>query len=265
MRRPIAIFAVLSSCVLSAFSQSYQKHIFKTVPFGGGGCVTGIVTCPTKKNLIFARTDVGGVWRWVESTKSWKSLHFAAPRPGMLCVESLAIDPSSPNRIYCVAGQGYFDSGATTLMRSLDYGESWELVDVTSHFKANGNATGKGTGERLRVDPNKGNILYFGSRTTGLWKSIDCGSTWSKVGTFPVKTTALENGIHFVEFVTETVNRIYRSDDSGLAWVRLTDDTQQFGGAQSNELLIGDMNTYGRVYFANCGIGLVYGDIVSRP
>ena len=63
----------------------------------------------------------------------------------------------------------------------------------------------------------------------------------------------------------ETVNRIYRSDDSGVTWVRVTDDTQQFGGAPSNELLIGDMNTYGRVFFANCGIGLVYGDIDLSP
>ncbi len=204
MRNPVIIVCLILGCVFPAFSQQYQKHVFKTVPFGGGGCVTGIITCPTKKNLIFARTDVGGAFRWVESTKSWKSLHFAAPRPGLLCVESIAIDPSSPNRVYCVAGQGYFDGGATKLMRSLNYGETWELVDVTKHFKANGNAAAKGAGERLRVDPNKGNILYFGSRTTGLWKSNDYGSTWSKITSLPVDTTPFDKGIHFVEFVTET-------------------------------------------------------------
>ena len=205
---PIPRFLIFCLCLIAqagfATAQEYQKHVFKTVPFGGGGCVTGVVTCPTKKNLIFARTDVGGAFRWVESTKSWKSLHFAAPRPGLLCVESIAIDPSSPNWVYCVAGQGYFDGGVTTLMRSANYGETWELVDVTKHFKANGNAAGKGAGERLRIDPNKGNILYFGSRTTGLWKSSDYGTTWSKVTSLPVDATPFDKGIHFVEFVTET-------------------------------------------------------------
>ena len=185
-------------------AQVYQKHAFQTVPFGGGGCVSGIISCPTKKNLIFARTDIGGAFRWEEASNSWKSLHFAAPRPGMLCVESLAIDPSSPNRVYCVTGQGYFDGGATTLMRSQDYGETWELIDVTKHFKANGNATGKGAGERLRIDPNKGNILFFGSRTTGLWKSTDYGTTWTKVTALPIDSTPVDQGIHFVEFVSET-------------------------------------------------------------
>jgi hypothetical protein len=202
MHHPSIIFSVLLAILSPASSQEHQQHVFRTVPFGGGGCVTGIITCPTKKNLIFARTDVGGAFRWVESTRSWKSLHFAAPRLGLLCVESIAIDPSSPNRVYCVAGQGYFDGGATKLMRSLNYGEIWELVDVTKHFKANGNAAGKGAGERLRVDPNKGNILYFGSRTTGLWKSSDYGTNWSKVASLPVDTTPFDQGIHFVEFAT---------------------------------------------------------------
>lgn len=198
------MLSVLLALADTAMSQSYQKYDFKTVPFGGGGCVTGIITCPTRKNHIFARTDVGGAFRWVESTKSWKSLHFAAPRPGLLCVESLAIDPSEPNRVYCVAGQGYFDGGATKLMRSRNAGESWEMVDVTSHFKANGNATGKGAGERLCVDPNRGNLLYFGSRTSGLWKSRDYGSTWQKVASLPVDNTPLDHGIHVVECIGES-------------------------------------------------------------
>ncbi len=188
----------------TAFSQTYQPHVFKTVPFGGGGCSTGVITCPTQKDLIFVRTDMGGAFRWIEAEKGWKSLHFAAPKAGLLCTESLAVDPSSPNRVYIVAGEVYFDGGATTLMRSVDYGDTWEYIDVTAKFKASSNAGGqKGSGERLMVDPNKGNVLYYGSRATGLWKSTDYGTTWNKVTTFPVTSNSTGNGVLFVDFLAE--------------------------------------------------------------
>src|ERR1017187_5613887 len=48
-----------------------------------------------------------------------------------------------------------------------------------------GNETGRFNGERLAVDPNDGEILFFGSRAAGLWKSGDRGVTWLKVGGFP--------------------------------------------------------------------------------
>jgi hypothetical protein len=48
-----------------------------------------------------------------------------------------------------------------------------------------GNEAGRFNGERLAVDPNDGDILFFGSRRDGLWKSIDRGTTWRKVEGFP--------------------------------------------------------------------------------
>ena len=48
-----------------------------------------------------------------------------------------------------------------------------------------GNESGRFNGERLAVDPNQGDILFFGSRRDGLWKSADRGATWQKVESFP--------------------------------------------------------------------------------
>ncbi len=198
----LLLFFLMSTLLVSA--QTFQQYNYKLVPFGGGGCVTGIITCPTQKDLIYARTDVGGIWRWLEVTQSWKSLSFKFPKPGMLSVESVAVDPQNPNRVYAVVGESYFDSGATTLLRSTDYGENWEFIDVSSKFKALGNTGAqKACGERLIVDPNLSSTLYFGSRATGLWKSIDYGSTWNKVTTFPMSTNTKGNGILFVDFLPE--------------------------------------------------------------
>ena len=54
-------------------------------------------------------------------------------------------------------------------------------------FKFGGNEPGRSMGERLAVDPNNNSVLYFGSRTDGLWRSEDYGATWSRVESFPVE------------------------------------------------------------------------------
>ncbi len=39
--------------------------------------------------------------------------------------------------------------------------------------------------QRLVIDPNSNNILYFGARNgNGLWKSTDYGVTWANVTSF---------------------------------------------------------------------------------
>ena len=46
----------------SAQSQTYTWR--SVVTNGGGGFVPGIVFNPTEANLIYARTDIGGAYRW---------------------------------------------------------------------------------------------------------------------------------------------------------------------------------------------------------
>ena len=219
-------------------AQNPENYQWNSVRFGGGGFVTGVITCPTEKNLIYARTDVGGAYRWVEETQSWKSISYAVSpaQTGLLCVESLAIDPMEPNKLYLYAGQGYFNNGLTAIMISSDYGETFKTVDVSSKFRANGNNSGRANGERLAVDPNKGSILFCGTRDKGLFKSTDSGLSWAKVIGFPVTTTTNGNGTCVVEFdaasatkgnPTQTIyaavsrsgaDNIYVSNDAGQTW-----------------------------------------------
>src|SRR5581483_3685197 len=48
------------------------------------------------------------------------------------------------------------------------------------------NEDGRGLGERLAVDPQDTDIVYFGSRHDGLQRSVDRGRSWSRVTPFPV-------------------------------------------------------------------------------
>ena len=157
----------------SAETANAAGYCFRSVAMGGGGFVSGIVTSPLQRNLIYARTDVGGAYRWDESTASWLPLEdrVAENQTGLLGVESLALDPSDPSRVYLLAGISYFDGGKTAVLRSDDYGATFEATEVTFQFKANGNGPGRQNGERLAVDPNDGSILFVGTRDSGLFQS----------------------------------------------------------------------------------------------
>jgi xyloglucan-specific exo-beta-1,4-glucanase len=44
---------------------------------------------------------------------------------------------------------------------------------------------GRGSGERLVIDPNNNKVLYLGARSGhGLWRSVDAGLTWTRVTSF---------------------------------------------------------------------------------
>jgi hypothetical protein len=52
---------------------------------------------------------------------------------------------------------------------------------------------------------------------------------------------------------------VYRSIDGGNTWLRINDDTHQYGGPGNGQFVIGDANVYGRVFMSTAGRGIVYG------
>lgn len=78
-------------------SAPYTWH---DVVIGGGGFVTGVVFHPRQKGLICARRDVGGAYRWDDAAQRWISMTdwIGAADVNLTGIESLAVDPSDPNR-----------------------------------------------------------------------------------------------------------------------------------------------------------------------
>lgn len=175
------------------------------VRFDGGGFVDGIVASSKEPGLLYARTDVGGAYRWNSKQKAWVPLldWLSQDDVGLYGVESIAIDDKNPGRLYVLAGTSYFSKGKTVVMRSDDYGASFQTVDVSSLWRAHGNGLGRQTGEKLAVDPNNSNIVLCGSRAAGLFKSSDAGKTWAAISDVSAKSGAdlmSSNGIAFVLF-----------------------------------------------------------------
>jgi photosystem II stability/assembly factor-like uncharacterized protein len=172
-----------SQAELSVESSPASAYIWRNVVMGGGGFVAGMVFHPGVKNLMYARTDVGGAYRWDDAGQKWIPLTdwLSAAQNNFMGIESIALDPGDPQRVYLAAGT--YSGGSAAILRSQDQGRTFQWTEAP--FKMGGNETGRFNGERLAVDPNDGDILYFGSRHDGLWKSGDRGATWSKVAAFP--------------------------------------------------------------------------------
>ncbi|MGC4090652.1 MAG: hypothetical protein QM756_22820 [Polyangiaceae bacterium] len=144
---------------------------------------------------------MGGAYRLDGGASAWVPLTdmFGRGDASLTGVESIAPDPTDPNKVYAAVGtyaEAWAQSGA--ILRSSDRGASWQRTEMPIRMGANDN--GRSIGERLAIDPNKTDHLWFGSRKNGLWRSVDAGVTWNKVEAFPQKDDPRGLGLGFVVF-----------------------------------------------------------------
>ncbi|QGZ38610.1 lysophospholipase L1-like esterase [Pseudoduganella flava] len=228
--RGYAIWGKAMDPILQPLLTGYR---WDSVAIGGGGFVSAVI--PTaEKGVVYARTDVGGAYR--RDGDRWVPLldWLDEDQTGLLGIDSLAVDPRDASKVYLLAGIAYLNGGRSAILRSRDYGKTFDVTDVTSQFTTHGNGMGRGNGERLAVDPGNGNVLYVGTRAHGLFRSVDAGATWQRVPGLPVTATPNGTGIAFVlpdpasvkdgtaqrifVGVSRPGTNIYRSEDGGATF-----------------------------------------------
>ncbi len=207
---------------------------WNNVAIGGGGFVSGIVFSPVQSGLAYARTDVGGFYRWDDANTRWVALTdgFAAAQGNDLGGESIAPDPTDPNVVYAAAGM-YLTGGNGVILRSTDQGATWALNTIG--VPMGGNNTGRGMGERLAVDPNNDAILFFGSRSNGLYTSTDSATSWAQVTSFPTNgdatyglpvvifdktggTASGSSNIYVAAATKSAGSNLYQTANGGVTW-----------------------------------------------
>lgn len=223
-------------------------YTFRNAEFVGGGFISGVIAHPGARGLFYARTDVGGAYRYESARERWVPItDWIGQRDWRLTgVESIAVDPSDPDAVFVALGiYNRPELQPTAICRSFDRGETWQTSWLP--IGMGGNEAGRGSGERLAVDPRGGSRLLFGSRDRGLFRSDDRGATWTHVPGFPLIETALDNptpgrwnyltqavGIVFVVFVPSARDRtgtqhviaavstqqasLFESRDGGESW-----------------------------------------------
>ncbi|MEV5725700.1 1,4-beta-glucanase [Streptomyces pharetrae] len=173
-----------------------STYRWRNVVIGGTGFITGVLFHPAVRGLAYARTDIGGAYRWDERAARWIPLtdHLGWDDWNLLGVEAMAVDPAHPDRLYLAVGtysQPWSGNGA--VLRSADRGRTWQRTDLT--VKLGANEDGRGAGERLLVDPRDSDTLWLGTRHDGLLKSTDRGATWAPATGFPATPNPSGQGV----------------------------------------------------------------------
>ncbi len=223
------------------------------VTIGGGGYITGFAIHPTEPDLIYARTDMGGFYRWQADQRTWQPItdHFSADQSQYYGGESIALDPQNPNVVYIAAGK-YLDQDPGAIFKSEDRGQSWSQPLL--QLPMGGNEPKRWLGERLAVDPSNSNHVLFGSRQDGLWRSQDGGQSWSSVESLRTEADTTV-GISTVVFDPQNPKTIYaaafgdgvyQSLDGGGSWRSLK------GGPTSARSLL--IDPQGTLYATEQGI-----------
>lgn len=231
-------FIKVAFCVvfsINLVAQQAENYAWKSVTINGGGYVPGFIFSKAEKDLLYARTDIGGAYRWDESAKKWIPLSDFITSSNQMGVISMAADPKDANRVYMVTGlySNSWDPNGI-LYSSTDKGNTWTKIDVP--FKVGGNESGRGSGERLMIDPNLPSKLVFGSQKQGLFISTNYGNNWTNVSTFPksrincveidpssgaANTASKDIYIATTDNLTAkdtTVGGLYKSSDGGATW-----------------------------------------------
>lgn len=209
---------------------------FSQVAMGGGGFVSGVFAT-NEEGLYYARTDVGGAYRFNKDTQKWESVSYDISEEdrGLLGIAGLAFAENEPNKLWLLAGTSYFSSGMTCLLISNDYGTTFERVNLTEMIKVDGNGMGRGNGERIAVDPKNSDIVYIGGFTGGLIKSTDGGRNFTALDMGTKTETANKNGICslvidpksgdengcttiFAAISRSGEPNLYKSTDGGATW-----------------------------------------------
>jgi hypothetical protein len=252
--------ACLSGPVAQASTTSATvPYSWKNAQVVAGGFVDGLVFSPARRGLAYARTDIGGAYRWADGR--WIPLmDFTGFNDwNELGVESVAPDPVDAGKVWVAAGE-YTQSFAVPpdgqILRSDNQGRSWKITTLPIQLAAN--QDGREMGERLAVDPDDDSVLYLASPANGLWRSTDGGATWSPVASFPLTSSPDDIGLSFVSFdprgsrrgaPTRTIfvgnatgKDLVESTDAGATWHQVT------GGPAGLQPQHGELATNGVLY-----------------
>ena len=127
-------------------------------------------------NTVWAGSVGGGLWKTTNITAAEPLWAPANDLFDNLALTSIAQDPSNPLVMYfCTGETGYFNSDAIQglgVWKSTDGGNTWAQLASTNNATFN---------TCTKIIVNSTGIVFVGTRTGGLERSANGGTTWTKV------------------------------------------------------------------------------------
>lgn len=216
--------------------------------------IGAIAVAPSNGRVIYVASGEGlqrpdlsvgdGIYKSEDSGKTWTHLGLKDGQQ----IPALAIDPRNPDRIFAaVLGHPYGPNEERGIFRSTDGGATWQKV---LYKDAN---TG---GSDVVIDPQHPEVVYaslwesrlgpwedgnqYEGTHGGLFKSTDGGNTWRQLTkglpanlvqinvavapSDPDRLYATLSTSHESAYASGAGLGVYRSDDAGESWQKITDD-----------------------------------------
>ncbi len=216
--------------------------------------IGAIAVAPSDSRIVYVASGEGllrpdlsvgdGIYRSSDAGKSWTHLGLSDGQQ----IPALAVDAHDPNRLFAaVFGHPYGPSAERGIFRSTDGGATWQKVLYKDEN------TG---GSDVEMDPTNPNVIYaslwqarlgpweddnsYEGSGGGLFKSNDGGTTWKKLTkglpedlvqinvaiapSQPNRLYATLSTTHPSEYGSGEGLGVYRSDDAGENWYRVTTD-----------------------------------------
>ena len=203
-----------------------QPYAWNSVEIVGGGFVSGLFFHPQQKDLLYARTDIGGAYRWEPATRRWTPLQDWLEKKdwNLYGTESVGLDPSDPRRLYLAVGTYTNDwAGNGAILRSTDQGRTFQRADLP--FKLGGNEDGAAWASGWPSARKTDGPCTSGAATRGCGAPATTrrpGSGWRAPGEGPHRrhrsrmgSLRRRRGLRLRE---GRRRQLWRSDDGGRTW-----------------------------------------------
>jgi photosystem II stability/assembly factor-like uncharacterized protein len=212
--------------------------------------IGAIAVAPSNPNIIYVGTGEAcirgdfsygdGVYKSLDDGRTWKNMGLRDTRH----IGAVIVDPGNPDVVFVAAlGHAYGPNPERGIFRSTDGGITW--IKALSKDEKTG-------GIDIVFDPKNSSILYAslweayrtpyslcsGGPGSGLYKSIDGGTTWKRLeghglpggilGRIGVSVSGADSERVYA-MIEAKDSGLYRSDDGGKTWTTLENQpTAQF-------------------------------------
>src|SRR5262252_237115 len=224
--------------------------------------IGAIAVAASDPNIVYVSSGEGlhrpdlsvgnGIYKSTDAGKSWT--HLPGLRDGQQ-IPAITVDPRDPSKvIVAVLGHPYGPSEERGIYRSTDGGQTWQKVISKDEN------TG---GSDVKIDPSNPDVVYasmwevrqgpwedgnvYNGSGGGLFKSTDGGSTWRQLknglpddlSQIYVAVAPSDSRRLYATLATASGKLgVYRSDDRGESWSKITDDPRPSGRIGGGDLPI---------------------------
>ncbi len=245
----------------------------------GVGAIGAIAVADSDPNVIFVGTGSAcprgnisngdGMYRSTDAGKTWA--HVGLKEGGQ--IGRIRVHPTNPDVAWAaVLGNIFGPNEERGIYKTTDGGATWDKVLYLSETVGFADLALDATNPRIlyaaawRAE-RKPWAMISGGETGGIWKTTDGGATWNQlteglpgqkegelVGKIGVTVSPADpNRVWAVIEASDGKGGVYRSDDAGDSWRRLTSDSKLFQRPWYYNHIYADPQNANVVYVLNTG------------